>query len=322
MSTIMIHDLCLAFPAPAKADVYVSDIQELYVRVVDKVEIGKMVKAYVRVLDFHKKPFLAKYFAFMDLKLRAASQIITLVALDEAFDNYTATFRVHGVAIGQTSLTATVTNKAGQRINSAPQQIEVFPPFRLIPRKVTLIIGAMMQITSEGGPQPQSNILFSISNESVAVVNSAGLVQGLAVGNGTVSGVVRAVDAETGKLVIVSQDLVEVEVLLLQAVRIRAPITRMRTGTQGLGAISAEEETCLAYELLKTISEGSFTTMKLAQHIPTRAKVTMKVIEITQQNATGLQGLFCEAQNMKALNSPNIVKSCEVIHTEKTLFLV
>ncbi|XP_054431060.1 nuclear pore membrane glycoprotein 210 [Pteronotus mesoamericanus] len=231
-STIMIHDLCLTFPAPAKAVVYVSDIQELYVRVVDKVEIGKTVKAYVRVLDSHKKPFLAKYFAFMDLKLQAASQIVTLVSFDEALDNYTATFHVHGVAIGQTSLTAVVTDKAGQRINSAPQQIEVFPPFRLIPRKVTLIIGAMMQITSEGGPQPQSNILFSISNESVAVVNCAGLVQGLAVGNSTVSGVVQAVDAETGKLVIVSQDLVEVEVLLLQAVRIRAPITRMRTGTQ------------------------------------------------------------------------------------------
>ncbi|XP_036204849.1 nuclear pore membrane glycoprotein 210 isoform X3 [Myotis myotis] len=231
-STIMIHDLCLAFPAPAKVDVYVSDIQELYVRVVDKVEIGKTVKAYVRVLDLHKKPFLAKYFAFMDLKLHAASQIVTLVSLDEALDNYTATFHIHGVAIGQTSLTAVVTDKAGQRINSAPQQIEVFPPFRLIPRKMTLIIGAMMQITSEGGPQPQSNILFSISNESLAVVNCAGLVRGLAVGNGTVSGVVQAVDAETGKLVIVSQDLVEVEVQLLQAVRIRAPITRMRTGTQ------------------------------------------------------------------------------------------
>uniref|UniRef100_G3SLU3 Nucleoporin 210 n=1 Tax=Loxodonta africana TaxID=9785 RepID=G3SLU3_LOXAF len=230
--TVMIHDLCLAFPAPAKAEISISDIQELYVRVVDKVEIGKTVKAYVRVLDFYKKPFLSKYFAFMDLKLRAASQIVTLVALDEALDHYTATFLVHGVAIGQTSLTATVTDKAGQRINSAPQQIEVFPPFRLIPRKVTLIIGATMQITSEGGPQPQSNILFSISDESVALVSSTGLVQGLAVGNGTVTGVVQAVDAETGKVVVVSQDRVEVEVLLLQAVRIRAPITRMRTGTQ------------------------------------------------------------------------------------------
>ena len=64
---------------------------------------------------------------------------------------------------------------------------------------------SLLQITSEGGPQPQSNILFSISNESVAVVNCAGLVRGLAVGNSTVSGVVQAVDAETGKLVIVSQ---------------------------------------------------------------------------------------------------------------------
>uniref|UniRef100_A0A2K6GN68 Nucleoporin 210 n=1 Tax=Propithecus coquereli TaxID=379532 RepID=A0A2K6GN68_PROCO len=231
-ATIMIHDLCLTFPAPAKAVVYVSDIQELYVRVVDKVEIGKTVKAHIRVLDFYKKPFLARYFPFMDLKLQAASQVVTLVALDEALDNYTATFLVHGVAIGQTSLTASVTDKARQRISSAPQQIEVFPPFRLIPRKVTLLIGATMQVTSEGGPQPQSNILFSISNESVALVSSAGLVRGLTVGNATVSGLVQAVDAETGKVVIVSQDLVEVEVLLLQAVRIRAPITRMRTGTQ------------------------------------------------------------------------------------------
>lgn len=33
----MVHDLCLTFPAPAKAVIYVSDIQELYIRVVDKV---------------------------------------------------------------------------------------------------------------------------------------------------------------------------------------------------------------------------------------------------------------------------------------------
>lgn len=46
-------------------------------------------------------------------------------ALEEALDNDTAAFLVHGVAIGQTSLTASVTDKAGQKITSAPQQIEV-----------------------------------------------------------------------------------------------------------------------------------------------------------------------------------------------------
>lgn len=45
--------------------------------------------------------------------------------INEALDDYTAAFLVHGVAIGQTSLMATVTDKNGQRINSALQQIEV-----------------------------------------------------------------------------------------------------------------------------------------------------------------------------------------------------
>ncbi|XP_010007165.1 PREDICTED: nuclear pore membrane glycoprotein 210, partial [Chaetura pelagica] len=230
--TVMIHDLCLAFPAPAKAEIHVSDIQELYVRVVDKVEIGKTVKAYVRVLDGSKKPFLAKYFDIMDLKLWAAPQIVSLVPLGEALDGHTAAFLVQGRALGQTSLTATIADRRGQRINSAPQQIEVFPPFKLLPRKVTLITGAVIQITSEGGPQPRSTITFSISNEKIAAVNSTGLVRGLAVGNGMVTGSVQAVDAETGELVVVSQDKVEVEVVQLTAVRIHAPITRMKMGTQ------------------------------------------------------------------------------------------
>ncbi|XP_071407089.1 nuclear pore membrane glycoprotein 210 isoform X2 [Pithys albifrons albifrons] len=230
--SVMIHDLCLAFPAPAEAEIHVSDIQELYVRVGDKVEIGQTVKAYVRVLDGLKKPFLAKYFAVMDLSLRAASQIVSLVPLREALDDHTAAFLVHGMAVGQTSLTASVADKKGQRINSAPQQIEVFPHFRLLPRKVTLITGATIQVTSEGGPQSLSNIIFSVDNEHVASVTNTGLVRGAAIGSGMVTGVVQAVDPETGRLMVVSQDEVEVEVVQLSAVRIRAPVTRLKAGTQ------------------------------------------------------------------------------------------
>uniref|UniRef100_A0A671RUI8 Nuclear pore membrane glycoprotein 210-like n=1 Tax=Sinocyclocheilus anshuiensis TaxID=1608454 RepID=A0A671RUI8_9TELE len=228
---VMVHDLCLNFPSPATATVHISDILEVYVRVVDKVEIGKSVKAYVRVLDGNKKPFLSRYFSVMNLKLRAASSIISLQALPDSSEEDTATFLVKGLVIGQTSVSAVVIDKNGRKINSAPQQIEVFPPFRLLPRKVTLIVGAMMQITSEGGPQPQSNILFSLSHESIASVSSLGHVKGLSVGNMSVTGVVQAVDTETGKLVVVSKDQVDVEVVQLKAIRIRAPITRMKTGT-------------------------------------------------------------------------------------------
>lgn len=232
MVKVMVHDLCLAFPAPAKATVHVSDILEVYVRVVDKVEIGKSVRAYVRVLDDNRKPFPASYFQFMNLKLKAASAIVSLKPLVESTESDTAVFLVKGVSIGQTTVSAVVVDKNGRKIASAPQQIEVFPPFKLIPRKMTLLVGAMMQITSEGGPQPQSNILFSISNEEVASVNPMGHVRGIAVGNVSVTGLVQAVDAETGKLVVVSQDQVEVEVVVLTAIRIRAPITRMETGAQ------------------------------------------------------------------------------------------
>ncbi|XP_064156387.1 nuclear pore membrane glycoprotein 210 [Anguilla rostrata] len=228
---VMVHDLCLAFPAPATATVRISDIAEVYIRVVDKVEIGKTVRAYVRVLDDHKQPFLSKYFPLMNLKLKAASAIVSLSHLAESSEPDTAVFLVQGAAVGQTTLSAVVLDKSGRRVMSAPQQMEVFPPFRLLPRRLCVIVGAMMQITSEGGP-PQSNILFSIGDGSIATVNRMGHVRGVAVGNVTVTGLVQAVDVESGKQVVVSQDQVEVEVVQLRGIRIRAPITRMQTGTQ------------------------------------------------------------------------------------------
>ncbi|ETE69030.1 Nuclear pore membrane glycoprotein, partial [Ophiophagus hannah] len=230
--SVMIHDLCLASSTIAKTDVYVSNIQEVYVGIVDKVEIGKNVKAYVRVLDASKKYFHSKNFKFMDLTLKAASQIISLKALGETSDEYTAVFLVQGMAIGQTSVTGVVTDRYGEKVYSVPQQIEVFPPFKLIPKKVTLLIGAVIQITSEGGPQPQFNIIFSIHDPSIASVNNSGFITGKAVGNSTVLGMVQAVHAEAGKVVVASQDKVEVEVIQLEAVRIHAPITRMKTGTR------------------------------------------------------------------------------------------
>ncbi|XP_053325422.1 nuclear pore membrane glycoprotein 210 [Spea bombifrons] len=230
--SITVYDLCLALPAPAEVGVLVSDILQVEVRVVDKVEIGKSVKAYVRVLDSAKKPFLAQYFAYMNLELRSSSSHVSVKPLQEKVDSYTAVFAVHGEAIGQTSLVATATDNAGSAIDSPTRPLEVFPPFRLLPRKITLIIGAVMQITSEGGPQPQSNIIFSVANESVSSVDGNGFVKGLSVGNSSVTGVVQAADAESGKVVVISKDEVEVEVVRLRAVRIHAPITRMKSGTK------------------------------------------------------------------------------------------
>uniref|UniRef100_A0A8C6VIG8 BIG2 domain-containing protein n=1 Tax=Naja naja TaxID=35670 RepID=A0A8C6VIG8_NAJNA len=120
----------------------------------------------------------------------------------------------------------------GVKFMSPPRKVEVFPPFRLFPEKMTLIPRNMLQVMSEGGPQPQSLIHFSISNRSVAEVNGLGQVSAKAVGTAFILGTIRAINEDTGKVIVFSQDQVELEVVQLRMIRIHAPATRLITGTQ------------------------------------------------------------------------------------------
>ncbi|KAB0386578.1 hypothetical protein FD755_001534 [Muntiacus reevesi] len=229
--TLEVYDLCLAFLGPAMAHLRVSDIQELELDLIDKVEIGKTVLVTVRVLGSSKRPFRNKYFRNMELKLQLASAIVTLALMEEQ-DEYSENYILRAITVGQTTLVAIARDKMGRKFTSTPQQIEVFPPFRLVPEKMTLIPTNMMQVMSEGGPQPQSIIHFSISNQTVAVVNRRGQVTGKAVGKAVVHGTIQTVNEDTGKVIVFSQDEVQIEVVQLRAVRILAAATRLITATE------------------------------------------------------------------------------------------
>uniref|UniRef100_A0A7N5KSN5 Nucleoporin 210 like n=1 Tax=Ailuropoda melanoleuca TaxID=9646 RepID=A0A7N5KSN5_AILME len=229
--TLEVYDLCLAFLGPAVAYLRVSDIQELELDLIDKVEIGKTVLVTVRVLGSSKRPFRNKYFRNMELKLQLASAIVTLTLMEEQ-DEYSESYILRAVSIGQTTLVAVARDKMGRKVTSVPRQIEVFPPFRLVPEKMTLIPANMMQVMSEGGPQPQSIIHFSISNQTVAVVNRRGQVTGKVVGTAVVHGTIQTVNEDTGKVIVFSQDEVHVEVVQLRTVRILAAATRLITATE------------------------------------------------------------------------------------------
>nr|XP_028566233.1 nuclear pore membrane glycoprotein 210-like isoform X2 [Podarcis muralis] len=229
--TLEIYDLCLAFLGPATAYLRISNMYELEVDLVDKIEVGKSVLVSVRVLGHHRYPFRSKYFVYMRLQLKAASPIVTLTLMEEVGD-YSEVYVLRAMAVGQTSLVAVAWDKMGIKFTSAPRKVEVFPPFKLIPEKITLIPHNMMQVMSEGGPQPQSLIHFSISNQSVATVNGVGQVLAKAVGTATILGTIRAVNEDTGKVIVFSQDQVDLEVVQLKAIRIHAPATRLITGTK------------------------------------------------------------------------------------------
>ncbi|GCC24624.1 hypothetical protein chiPu_0003026 [Chiloscyllium punctatum] len=229
--TMKAYDLCLTCKGPARAEICVSDILDFELNFIHKIEIGKSVPVNVRVLDFFKKPFLNRYFRYMNISLQAASPIVTLEPITD-LDKYAASYLLRAVALGQTTLIAMARDKFGRKLSSSPRQIEVFPPFRLIPQKVTLIIGGMMQVMSEGGPQPQTNIHFSINNGTIAEVNELGQLTALMVGTAKVTGIIQAADDDTGKVVVFSKDEVTVNVIQLRGIKIHAPVTRLRTGTQ------------------------------------------------------------------------------------------
>ncbi|XP_031230448.1 nuclear pore membrane glycoprotein 210-like isoform X2 [Mastomys coucha] len=208
--TLKVYDLCLAYLGPAMAQVRVSDIQEVELDLIDKVEIGKTMLVVVRVLGSSKHPFRNKYFRSMDVRLQLASTIVTLRLMEDQ-DEYSENYMLRAVTVGQTTLVAIATDRTGRKFTSVPRHIEIM---------------------SEGGPQPQSIIHFSISNQTVAVVNRRGQVTGKVVGTAVVHGTIQTVNEDTGKVIVFSQDEVQIEVVQLQAIRILAAATRLITATE------------------------------------------------------------------------------------------
>ena len=54
---------------------------------------------------------------------------------------------VGGVSLGRTSLQFVASQKTGRVVSSSPRDIQVFPPLRLTERNITLIVGAVFQVT-------------------------------------------------------------------------------------------------------------------------------------------------------------------------------
>jgi hypothetical protein len=54
---------------------------------------------------------------------------------------------IRGVVLGRTNLQFTAGQKAYNAVASQNRQVQVFPPLRLSPRNITLIIGAVFQVS-------------------------------------------------------------------------------------------------------------------------------------------------------------------------------
>jgi len=64
-------------------------------------------------------------------------------------DKYTSVYTVHGATVGHTTLKAVAHLPDGRQVSSTVRPVEVFPPLELIPRNITLIIGALFQVRAD-----------------------------------------------------------------------------------------------------------------------------------------------------------------------------
>ncbi|KAL3841492.1 hypothetical protein ACJMK2_019630 [Sinanodonta woodiana] len=229
---ITVYDLCIATRTPATAAIYVTGVGTVQLSIIDKVEVGKDVMGRVQVLDVNGVHLYASFFSLMDLKLYAASNIVNIRPdFTNNPDEYTAAYVVHGARIGHTSLKAVTEPSVGRTVASQPRPFEVFPPLQLMPRNITLIIGAQFQVQHKGGPSPQCTVVYEIHNSKISTVSSSGLLDAQSLGSTSVVGQAVGQDQETGEMVVYSQDEVTVNVVRLTGIRIHAPLTQIQTGT-------------------------------------------------------------------------------------------
>ncbi len=132
-------------------------------------------------------------------------------------------FRVTGLTVGVVSLHLSAVDGHGRAISSSHKNMQVYPPFKLQPRKLTLAVGSVrqvgmtgqqticwfqqkhifyykhifdVQVKWEGGPHPRYGIKFSVSDSFVAVVTETGLVRGVAVGVVKIRGTLQTQNTE------------------------------------------------------------------------------------------------------------------------------
>ncbi|CAH1996561.1 unnamed protein product [Acanthoscelides obtectus] len=171
--TLQLIDLCLV-SKPATLTVSVVSIGMIRVEMVDKVEIGKCIKAIVRLYDDNDNLLDSIVPAMIDLRPEFDNKIGNIQTDNDNKGDWgpgEIHYIITGVEVGNTKLIFSVPG-SDEDVTSAPMDLQVFQPMRLSPRNGTMLIGSVWQISVNGGPQPDANVFYKALNPKVCIVNT------------------------------------------------------------------------------------------------------------------------------------------------------
>ncbi|KAK4314544.1 hypothetical protein Pmani_014165 [Petrolisthes manimaculis] len=271
--TVTVVDVCIETDTPASAHITVASIASLDLIMVDRVELGGSLEAEVVALT--AKGAAVPVHTLMALTTHPLSPIITLRygGINKAGN---AMYQVFGRDIGDTTLRVSAAGAGNDtdRVYSPSRPIQVFPPLRLYPQNITLIVGAVYQVETRGGPYPDAVIEFSMKDDNTATASHTGLVTAMALGTTTLTAaaLTKHKDATTPKI-IYSKDSVVVNVVPLDRVGIYAPLHQLEAGTSmpvyAVGGDSLNQvPTAYGSALPPLAMEWSINNKQAAQLIP------------------------------------------------------
>lgn len=76
------------------------------------------------------------------------------------------------------------------------------------------------------------------------------------------------------------------------------------------------------YDFKETLGNGNFSVVKIAQHVISKEKVAVKIIDKVKLDSMALDHLEHEVRVMKLLRHPHVVRLYQVVDTTSRLYLI
>lgn len=227
---ISIKDLCVK-SEPAEATFKVRNIHHMVLLTNTFVEIGKTIKAIVRLYD-SEGHFLPIHPGEVNIRpvIEVNSMLTIKPELTKSENTYDTEFSVMGSSLGKTNLYFVADTFPIEQIRTQTTSIQVYTQLRLSPKNLTLAVGSSYQLIVSGGPHLECVFEFKSEDEQITKVSNGGIVKGLKIGTVTITGMAVGVDVITGMNVIYSKDTITIRVIKLNNVKIEAPLLKLKVG--------------------------------------------------------------------------------------------
>lgn len=222
---VEISDRCLTIDT-AKLHVAIVSVGRIELATLDRVEIGKSVEARVTLfdsnnqlinIDFEKLPVY-------QLSEKIFNERTLLVALGRQNNLKRGEIRyvITGNELGETKVVV-----SSGAVSSTPASIQVFQPLQLLPRNATILVGSSLEVSSRGGPKPNTNIVYSVENGDILAIDGS-IVEGLKVGKTRVVGRSTGINPFDGSVETFTEDTIFINVIPLSRIQIRSPLQRIK----------------------------------------------------------------------------------------------